>query len=159
MTRKAQLGLQGIEREAARLKTMLNIGLDIETDNLAAVDWTTTTTASWVSTPLSIALTPTQHVYGLALLRAGVRHSVANADVQFRINGFSTPPIALWDDLTPGASDWIPFVLWGIQALTAGTAYTFTVQAYMTTAGTLTVEGAVAQTKFVMALLSKATLA
>ena len=63
-----------------------------------------------------------------------------------------------WTELTPNADKWLPAVIWEIDNLSAGTTYTFKVQVYNGTAGTLTIEGAAIYTKLLVALLSKAIL-
>lgn len=83
--RKARLGSQGIEREAQRLKTLLDLGMRTETDDLGEVDFTTTTTGAWVDTGLEITITPATDVRALVLARVLVKHSAAQAAIKIRI--------------------------------------------------------------------------
>lgn len=158
--RQARLGQQNIEREAQRLKTLLNLGLDVSTDDLNGVNFTTTTTGSWQDTGLSIMLTPTSDVYCLGLVRGELLHTAATAVVYARILYDSTALCTTrWDELEPTGNKWIPFSIWGVAELTAGTSYTFKVQLYMTTAGTLYLNGAQYYTELAVILASKAVLA
>lgn len=158
--RKARLGLQGIEREAERLRTLLNLSLYVELDNLGGVDFTTITTGSWEDTGLSLTITPTRDVRCLALFRGVVKHSVAQIVFYYRIYESSVMDVrGMWQELSQAAGSYVPLVLFGLCDLTAGTAYTFKVQVYFTTAGTLTLRGNVAYTKLALILAQKAVLA
>jgi hypothetical protein len=158
--RKARLGLQDIQREAERLRTLLNLGLHVASDDLGGVDFTTSTTGSYQSTGLSIAITPTRDVHCLALFRGTLKHSAANADVYYRIYEASVLEVrGFYQDLTTVADRYISVVLWGLCNLAGGTAYTFDVQTYMSTAGTLTLRGGTEYTALSLILAHKAVLA
>lgn len=158
--RKARLGQQSIEAEAERLRTLLNLGLHVETDDLGGVDFTTTTTGTWVDTGLSLTITPTRDVRCLALFRGGFKHTVAQIALAYRIYESSVlTSRATWGELSQNANQSVPSVLYGLCDLTAGTAYTFKIQVLFATAGTLTLRGEVDQTELAVILAQKAVLA
>lgn len=158
--RKARLGEQSIEREAERLRTLLNLGLHVETDDLGGVNFTTTTTGSWVDTGLSITITPNRDVRCVGLLRALTCHNVANASLYYCIYCAGLPESQiLWSSLEDVGGRWVPFTLWRLWNLIAGTSYTFKIRVYVITPGTLTLYGDVGFTEFALILANKAILA
>lgn len=158
--RKARLGLQGIEQEAERLRTLLNVSLHVELDNLGGTDFTTSTTGSWEDTGLSLTITPTRDVRCLALFRGVVKHSVAQISLRYRIYESSAMDTrGMWQELSQTADSWVPVILFGLCDLAAGTSYTFKVQSYFTAAGTFTLAGNVLFTKLALILAQKAVLA